>query len=61
MSKLLLQAEHQLKKDQIIESASRLVKDSEEDVKGMTEVSTSKLKELDNLLHELGQIEHKLR
>jgi len=59
--KLLLQAEHQLKKDQIVEMASKVVKESEEDIRGMTNVPTLYLSQLDTLLFELDQIDHKLR
>lgn len=50
-NKLVLLAKKELVISEIISSASKLVKDSEDDVRGMTEVSTRLLNELDNHLH----------
>lgn len=59
--KEVLQVERQLKKDQIVEAVSRMIKDHDSpDVRGMTEIATRWIKDLDQLLFELQQIENKL-
>jgi hypothetical protein len=50
-------AQMQLKKDQIVGAASRMVKDHDSDnVRGMTEIPYRFIEEINNLLFELDQL-----
>ena len=58
MTEFLLEAQRQLKKDEIVDLTSRLIKqDDQPSIGGMTEVPTEMLKEIDSRLHELSVIE----
>ena len=62
MSKILLQTEKQMIKDVIVELASRLIKDTEDSSEkhGMIEVGARWVKQLDEKLFELDQIERQI-
>ena len=58
---LVLYAEKELKRDQIVYCASRMIKDIDsEPVRGMIEVGNRFVEELNNLMFDLGQIENKI-
>jgi hypothetical protein len=59
--KHILLVEKEIKKDEVIAAASRLVKDHDDtDNRGMTEVSYRLLMEVDKCLFELQQIENQI-
>lgn len=59
--KEILQVQRQLKKDEIVDKASRMIKDHDSPiVKGMTEIANRWIQELDKLFFELKEIENKL-
>lgn len=59
--KEILLIEKQLKKDQIVDTVSRMVKDHDSPtVRGMTEIAARWVTTLDTHLFELQQIENKL-
>lgn len=62
MSKEVLQTQKQLLKDQIVETASRMVKDHDSDiVRGMTEIAATWITELDNLLYKLDETDKNIQ
>ena len=61
MDKTVLMVNRQLKKDEIVDKVSRMVKDHDAPVvHGMTEIANRWITELDTLLFELQQIENQL-
>lgn len=61
MTEFLLEAQRQLKKDEIVDLTSRMVKqDDQPSIGGMTEIPTMFIKQLDEKLHDLGVIEMKI-
>ena len=61
MDKTVIMVNRQLKKDEIVDKVSRMVKDHDAPVKnGMTEIANRWITELDTLLFELQNIENQL-
>lgn len=61
MSKEVLQMQRQIKKDEIVDMVSRMVKDDEHvEIRGMTEVAYHWITDIDQKLFELQQIENQI-
>ncbi len=57
-NKEVLQTEKQFLKDEIVHTASRMIKDHDDDIRGgMTEIAAKWINELDALLFRLDQID----